>query len=904
MAKAICLNKVTVSGWKGIDERPVEIDFGGESWFIYGNNEMGKSSIFSAIRAALFEYPNVTSNFADNWVNNQTPNGAKIELELLIDGEEYTIVKTRGSNKNGSTALYSGFGGSRSEISTGRIADDEILELVGAASRGGAGSRDLEQPSQWGVLAWLLAPQGMDSVTPARENGTQTIGLERAVSEEMKKVEENLKQALNVQLTPGNSKARKPKTGGELKRAIEEAHRASNRLSDIEEKRKEYTKILEDVAKLESSISKDKERLRDQEDLIDDLGKIKYDSLSIDAEIAEVNGKIELKEEKIRGAEENVSKMEGIEEKTSTLQSKLNKTKDRIKELNTRKNDLEKKIETNDKKVKSLNGRLKKIDEDRQAMTVDLRASMAEKMRDELNQKLTKLEDLEMSLEELMKQGNALGSDDLEKMIGTVERFEQSEARLNAISDVAAVSVKIEGELEASWSVDGLQSEVGEETSFAQKMTIEGEGFKIDIARESSEEEDWVEQRISSSSEIAGYSAADADELRKRWEDESKRAKEAESIRGKIQDSPSREEIEAELGKLPDQREGVDEIDDKELEISIEELAEEKEELEGEVRNLEGANEPLAADLAEIKESLRALREDEIATDSLASDEFKRRDSEIEKNGVMSTRKEELAGLQKEMSGLVKERELLTNRRDTERSVSTDSHKQARRVKRLIEHDIKNKEVDLKYLNDKAEELGGENLQQSVIEEGFGVEEAIEERDRIQRKVDAQDRLLQRFINALNDATEIEIGPIKDQVEQWLGPTTGGMWTGLEMDRKLEVTRITGPARPALESENFGSGGLIQVIHALIRLAVACKIHDDKVKQTPDFPPVALVMDESQGHVDSERVRRLVYQFNKQIENGRVQVIALSHRRDEFQTLDARNYNVERRESIDDGILD
>ncbi|MAN37922.1 MAG: hypothetical protein CMI21_09965 [Opitutae bacterium] len=903
MAKAICLNKVTVSGWKGIDERPVEIDFGGESWFIYGNNEMGKSSIFSAIRAALFEYPKATSSFAENWVNNQTPNGAKIELELFIDGEEYTIVKTRGHGKkpSGSTALYSGFGGSRSEISTGRIADDEILELVGATSRAGPGSRDLEQPSQWGVLAWLLAPQGMDSVTPARENGTQTIGLERAVSEEMKKVEEALKQALNEQLTP---EARQPKSGGELKRAIEEAHGASNRLSDIEDKREEYTKILEDVAKIESSISEEKVKLREQEDIIDDLGEIKYDSLSIDAEIAKVSGKIEVKDEKIRGAEENVSKMEGIEEKTSTLQSKLNKTKDKIKELNTRKNDLEKRIETNDKKLKSLTGRLKKIDEDSQAMTVDLRASMAEKMRDELNQKLAKLEGLERSLEELMEQGNTLGSDDLEKMIGAVGRFEQSEARLNAISDVAAVSVKIEGELDASWSVDGLQSDVGEETSFAQKMTIEGEGFKIDIARESSEEEDWVEQRISSSSEIAGYSAADADELRKRWEDESKRAKEAESIRGKIQDSPSREEIEAELGKLPDQREGIGEIDEKELEISIEELSEEKEELEGEVRNLEGANEPLAADLLGLKESLRELREDEIATDSLASDEFKRRDTEIEKNGVMSTRKEELEGLQKEMSDLVKARELLTNRRDTEISVATDSHRKARRVKRLIEHDIKNKEVDLKYLKDKAEELGGENLQQSFIEESFGVDEAIEKRDRIQRKVDAQDRLIRRFINALNYATEIQIAPIKDQVEEWLGPITDGMWTGLEMDRKLEVTRITGPARPALESENFGSGGLIQVIHALIRLAVACKIHVDKVKEKPGFPPVALVMDESQGHVDAKRVGNLVSRFNKQIEKGHVQVIALSHRRDEFQNLETRNYDVERREAIDDGILD
>ena len=113
MPAAINLQKVTVSGWKAIDENPVEIEFDGESWLIYGGNETGKSSTFSAIRAALFERPNVTGDFANDWVNNQTPNGARIELELLIDGDEFTIVKTRGGPGSGNTILYEGHGGGR-----------------------------------------------------------------------------------------------------------------------------------------------------------------------------------------------------------------------------------------------------------------------------------------------------------------------------------------------------------------------------------------------------------------------------------------------------------------------------------------------------------------------------------------------------------------------------------------------------------------------------------------------------------------------------------------------------------------------------------------------------------------------------------------------------------------------
>ena len=186
--------------------KPVEIEFDGESWLIYGGNEPGKSSTFSAIRAALFERPNVTGAYANDWVNNQTPNGARIELELLIDGDEFTIVKTRGTARgSGNTILYEGSGGGRTQIVTRTDAVNEILEKIGARPRGGAGGREDEQPSNWGILAWLLAPQGMDSVTPAREQGTQTIGLERAVSEQMVQVEE----ALNLtddQLTKGGSR--------------------------------------------------------------------------------------------------------------------------------------------------------------------------------------------------------------------------------------------------------------------------------------------------------------------------------------------------------------------------------------------------------------------------------------------------------------------------------------------------------------------------------------------------------------------------------------------------------------------------------------------------------------------------------------------------------------------------
>ena len=82
MPASINLRRMSVTGWKAIRE-PLEIEFDGESWLIYGENEVGKSSIFSSIRFALFEYPDTSGAYARSWVNNASPE-AEVEVELLM----------------------------------------------------------------------------------------------------------------------------------------------------------------------------------------------------------------------------------------------------------------------------------------------------------------------------------------------------------------------------------------------------------------------------------------------------------------------------------------------------------------------------------------------------------------------------------------------------------------------------------------------------------------------------------------------------------------------------------------------------------------------------------------------------------------------------------------------------
>ena len=896
MPAAINLLKVTVSGWKAIDETPVEISFEGESWLIYGGNETGKSSTFSAIRAALFERPDARGAFANDWVNNQTPNGARIELELLVDGRAYTIVKTRGTNGNGNTKLYDGCGGGRTQISTGTDAVNEILELIGARPRGGAGGRDLEQPQNWGILAWLLAPQGMDSVTPAREQGTQTIGLERAVSDQMVQVEETLKASLNTQLTATGRVA----GNSTYKAAIDAMEDATETLSEIETRRGKYTHLLQEITQVEQLIEGENGKLAEAEEAINNLVDEEVDLTDINAEIATIQGQIDTKEQEIVAAEQNVTALEEIENEANTHKNELKDFKDQIKEFHSRKKALDSEIKSNHEQIKSHAERLKANSEENLTKQGLLRVAASETTRIELEGTLVKLDELENERSELLKQGPILDDDELRNMHDLVSRYDKADAMLEAISKGMGVSVQIDGDLKANWNIDGLETEVDSEIAFAQEMAIQSDHFTLNLKKETNEDMNWVEERNDCATEFEKYSVADSAGLRDKWEAERLRAKLAESLNAKIDPIPSREEIEGRLEKLPEQTDGAEKLDEEVLEGEIKALGNEKEDLEAIIQELNDNTEPLEQESTTLGNELGALRASETATDALATSAYARRDTEIEAKGVMATRVQRLNDLNGEQVDLKDGRQQLIVRKETEELAARGGLKQARRVKSHIERELISKQADLNTLNSNAEELGGENLQQALVKANIAVKATCQNKKRIEGVVEAERRLLNRFTDALDVATELEIGPIKDQVQIWLAAVTRGKWTQLEMDSKLNVTRIDGPASLPIEGEKVGSGGLKQVIHGLIRLAVACKIHDDKAADNPEFPPVALVMDESQGHVDDDRVRRLVGRFNAEIGRGRVQVIALSHRRNEFQALNARNYNVERRESTDD----
>ena len=219
------------------------------------------------------------------------------------------------------------------------------------------------------------------------------------------------------------------------------------------------------------------------------------------------------------------------------------------------------------------------------------------------------------------------------------------------------------------------------------------------------------------------------------------------------------------------------------------------------IQELREATEPLEQESVTIGNELSELRASETATDALAKSAYSRRDSEIEENGVMATREQRLKELNREQAEMVKERQQLIVQKETEEEAAKGGITQARRVKRQIERELIRKRADLNTMNSKAEELGGGNLQQAFVEANIAVNATHQSKERIERVVEAEIRLLNRFASALDDATELEIGPIKNWVH-WLAAVTRGRWTQLEMDSKLNDGLLGQP--PPLKEKKLG----------------------------------------------------------------------------------------------------
>ena len=901
MPAALHILRLKVGGWKAIGEdNPIEIDFQGSNMFgssalIVGPNESGKSSLFSALRFALFENHDRGGDVTKNWVNYESDK-ATIEVDLLINGKTYSIIKTRKFAKtvNASSKLFEGTDIDKTILQRGRDADTKIRELLGASAKR---TRMEEMPSNWGLLAWLLAPQGMDSVNPARESGTETLGLNRVMSPELSSLQDTLNKSNESELNPVGT----PKKYGKYWEADQEEQKLRSEIIELTNKSEAFSDLMENIQKCNAKIDdlKDKEEeaqneydavIGDHSDSEPLLG-INLGSLKTEVDAQKLQ-KTELSNElkTLTGLEKELTKARGGE--TESIESEIT-VRSKLKQVV-----LEQQIQ--DTKEKNDENALEELRKQHRKSAEEIDKIEKQRNRKKLVDELTKVEEKMQNHEDILKVGPVLDLSELQDIKSLIEEYRSIQQRIDAKKDVSGLTVESEGEFDGTIFVDGEEhSSFDSPKPFGISLGIhtkKGQSITVKSITQDDDER-LLEERSKLKSQFGKYDSKDFESLDDKYTTEHFRYGTSERISRDLSLWKSKDDLEKEISQITLIEFSEDKLND--IQIRITERDEMQEKLDRDSKShkeFRKANEDSRKTIGELRkehEKSLLLRAACVAT-AKAKDKHVR--NEISRKGDLEQRKTRLNDAEIELKKTVKDLETATTSIDQKRKSRNSNVRRTKKNLQMAKSDSEDIQEQLTRLKYEAEQIGNDNIHDELHELSTRHQDASHLLKRLKTQVLARDRLAKRIETKISESTFNDTKPIREKVSEWLYAVTESKWRQVVMSGNLEIEEIHGPQGKILPGEDYGSHGLQQVIHALIRLAVATHIYEKGKKDNPKFPPVSLVMDESQGHVDDVRVRLLMERFNTAITDGKVQVIALSHRENEFRNLNpVIEYRVDKR---------
>ena len=201
------LHSLRVTHWRSL-LNPVELGpFSERLNVIYAPNGTGKSSLFEAMRRALFDSHHVSGEEIEAvkpWGRSLAP---QVNVEFTQSGVRYRIEKTF---LDGASARLLRFeNGSFQPLADSRNADTKLREIIAASDAPGRG---LSKPEHWGLAEVLWAPQGslnLDSLSSSvTENLRAALGVQLS-GEAGNRLEELLEERYQTYFTKGG----KPRIG-------------------------------------------------------------------------------------------------------------------------------------------------------------------------------------------------------------------------------------------------------------------------------------------------------------------------------------------------------------------------------------------------------------------------------------------------------------------------------------------------------------------------------------------------------------------------------------------------------------------------------------------------------------------------------------------------------------------
>lgn len=863
---------------------------------VVGPNEMGKSTLLDALRAALFEKYSSKAQPITALQNDRNQAAPVVELAFEVDDGTYRIRKR--FVKKPYAHLFCPDG----RKLEGDEAEDTLREILGFDEPGKTGAKP-ETLGMWNVL-WVQQGQSfgaLDLPDSARSN------LHSALESEVGEVlggrrGRALPDAVDKQLSELVTSTGRPR--GDYKELIDEVETLRSDLEGLQSRRSDLSKTLEDLEAAQETLArlssgeqdqKDKEELAAARNRHGELAKL-------ESRIEAAATDVELKKRNLEQAEQALAERLALKEQLTTDAAAVEAAKEKLDEVREKDQELRKQVEGLRKDAKKAEDAVTEADKAVSMARRVLTAVQRDGRIRELQERYEKAHEAEKK-QRAAQQGTAailVTDENIETIRDAAKKLETARSRLSAAATHVAFDMPLDRL--STIEVDGAALAAGQTSVEAVEgttITIPDYG-SISVQPAIKDRDKLIAQQrdandaLKAALEECGVKSVDAaeEQLAKR----EKLLRDVELARQEAElHAPETDDYEAGAEPLADYIAGLKAVLERELaDLGIESLPSEKDAEQALTSAQESAQEArdtlttaraalggpeeemgrLQTELGSVKTRYDDGKERlEKLKSSLAETEDQTSDDDLEA-GVTTARKA-LADQEKAVSGLEGQREGETLPQLEARITRLETALQERRDKRS---DLKERVVGLQS---HIEALEGAGLDEAIQRKEREVELADDQRQRSEREVATLSLLLSTLRSAETEAKERYLSPVLKRVRPYLQLLFPGAEIAID-----ENLHIVGVVRENGYEESFEhlSMGTQEQIAVLVRLAFAEML----VEQGH---PATVVLDDALVFSDDRRMGRMFDILN--MVGKQVQIIVLTCREQLFEGIGGRQLSLE-----------
>ncbi|MBD5781655.1 hypothetical protein IEN85_19295 [Pelagicoccus sp. NFK12] len=405
------LHKIGVSHWRSLLDEVTLGPFSEQLNVIHAPNGTGKSSLFEAMRRALFDAHNVSGTdiaAVRPWGRDLSPS---VFVEFSENGATYRVEKTFLSGA--SAKLLQLENGKFQPLADSRNADSRIREILSADAPG----RGLSKQEHWGLAQILWAPQGdlqLQSISgSAAERLRSALGVQIS-GDSGGRLEDLIKERFQTYFTPSGTGYRKGKNAAPIISLQERRDAAQSALATLREKQEAFEEAshrVEDARHRRSQAKNEAEALRDT------VKRSRAEAERFEKLQSEKKLKREaeaLAKQRYETISETIEQIAKAREEIASLTQAIEKASQRQNELEEEVANAKKKLETCRSSRETARGKRSRSAELQKKIEAARDYLSCRSNSDDLAKRLDKLGELQKNLAALKKQRSEIVAPDAE----------------------------------------------------------------------------------------------------------------------------------------------------------------------------------------------------------------------------------------------------------------------------------------------------------------------------------------------------------------------------------------------------------------------------------------------------------------------------------------------------------